>query len=687
MRKPAIYAAGILLPVLAYLLLRSSGWLDDARTHPWREAAALLVVSVLAAGAILRYRFLLRQADSAVAETARVNAALQAEIEERERVEGDRDRFFDLSMDLLAIAGTDGYFKQLNPAWEKVLGWTRAELMARPYADLVHPDDIEATAREAQRLRLGVDAIDFENRFRTKDGTWRWLSWRSTALPDRGLVFAVARDINERKKVEQMKADFISVVSHELRTPLTSIRGSLGLIAGGVVGELPEKVRSLVEIAAKNSERLVRLINDILDVEKIESGQVGFRLVPQELMPLIEQALESNQAYAQPFHIELCLLEAVPGVRVRVDADRIQQVLANLLSNAAKFSPRGGTVDVRVTRWEQGVRVAVVDHGKGIPDEFQPRVFEKFAQADASSSRQKGGTGLGLSISRAIIERHGGQMGFSTAPGEGTTFWFDLPEWKALEASSPGLPPEAPRILICEDDHDVAALLRLMLGQAGYRTDVAHGAAEAKHLIGEKDYAAMTLDLLLPDQDGLSLLRELRGETGTDPLPIVVISARALEGQAELDGGAIGVIDWLIKPIDPERLTRAVRQAVQGAASGRARILHVEDDADLQAVVAAIVEREADVEHASDLSQAREKLAGERFDLLILDLALPDGSGLDLVPLVSQLNPPTPVIIFSAHEVDGSVASQVASVLIKSQTSNRELLEKIQSVLGSGDRS
>jgi len=543
----------------------------------WRRVGSfltvlvILILSVLAAAAILRYRYLLRRADCAAAETARASAALQAEIAERERAEADREQFFELSMDLLAIAGTDGYFKQLNPAWERTLGWTRAELMARPYAELVHQDDLEATSREAQRLRLGADTVDFENRFRRKDGTWRWLSWRATALPERGLIYAVARDISERKKVEQMKADFISVVSHELRTPLTSIRGSLGLIAGGVVGELPEKVRSLVEIAAKNSERLVRLINDILDVEKIESGQMGFRFVPQDLMPLIEQALESNRSYAQPFQIELRLLETVTGARVRVDADRIQQVLANLLSNAAKFSPRGGTVDVLVMRrGRAAVRVAVVDHGRGIPEEFQSRVFEKFAQADASSSRQKGGTGLGLSISRAIIERHGGQMGFNTAPDAGTTFWFELPEWMALEEIASGLSPEAPRILICEDDHDVAALLNLMLRQAGYQTDIAYGAAEAKRLLGERSYAAMTLDLLLPDQDGLALIRDLRRdlprdhgrEDGSGQLPIIVISARAQERRIELDGDDVEVIDWMIKPIDQERLTRAVQRAV-----------------------------------------------------------------------------------------------------------------------------
>ncbi|HEY2738114.1 MAG TPA: ATP-binding protein, partial [Thermoanaerobaculia bacterium] len=402
MRKLALPTAAVFLPVLAYLAFRYSGWVGGMPVHAGREGMALLVTAALAGGAVFWFHRRLRRQDAAADEAARLDSRLRAEIHDLRLAEQDRDRFFDLSVDLLAIAGTDGYFKQLNPAWEKALGWTPAELAARPFVELVHPDDVAKTLRETQRLRLGGRTLDFENRFRTREGGYRWISWRATALPERRLIYAVARDISEQRKVEQMKSDFISVVSHELRTPLTSIRGSLGLIAGGVVGELPEKVRPLIDIAAKNSERLVRLINDILDVEKIESGQMSFRLVPQEIMPLVEQAVESNRAYGEQFDVGLLIVEAAPGVRVRVDADRMQQVLANLLSNAAKFSPRGGTVEVRVKRRTHGgVRLSVTDHGKGMPPEFEERVFEKFAQADASSTRQKGGTGLGLSISRA----------------------------------------------------------------------------------------------------------------------------------------------------------------------------------------------------------------------------------------------------------------------------------------------
>lgn len=376
---------------------------------------------------------LLRRVDRTAAELAAANAALQAEAQHRSVIEAERNHFFDLSLDLLCIAGMNARFRHLSKAWETVLGWSLEELQTGSYLKFVHPDDREGTVREMQRLRVGGAVVDYENRYATKSGGWRWLSWRSVAVPEKGLVYAVARDISDRKRVEQMKSDFISVVSHELRTPLTSIRGSLGLITGGVAGELPEPARSLVDVATRNSDRLARLIDDILDVEKIESGQMGFRLVPQDLMTLVEQAVEANQTYGQPYRISLCIAESA-YVPVRVDADRMQQVLNNLLSNAVKFSPSGGVVEVGVTAENGLARLRVTDRGKGIPPEFQARIFEKFSQADTTSTRQRGGTGLGLSISRAIVDRHGGQIWFETAPGQGTTFFVELPVWRAEPA-------------------------------------------------------------------------------------------------------------------------------------------------------------------------------------------------------------------------------------------------------------
>ncbi len=242
-------------------------------------------------------------------------------------------------------------------------------------------------------------------------------------------TLCILRDITERKNAERLKTEFLSVVSHELRTPLTSISGSLALMAAGATGVLPAQADAMIGIAHRNSERLVRLINDLLDLQKIESGTMPLKLEPVEVLPLVEQVMEANYAYGSRYGVTFELDEDVPDLWVHADADRLMQVLTNLLSNAAKFSPAESTVAITVERHGASVRVSVVDSGPGIPEEYQDLIFQKFAQVDASSSRQKEGTGLGLSISKAIVEMHGGAIAFDTVPGQGTTFYFDLPEW------------------------------------------------------------------------------------------------------------------------------------------------------------------------------------------------------------------------------------------------------------------
>ena len=251
-------------------------------------------------------------------------------------------------------------------------------------------------------------------------------------------VLAIVRDITDRKNIERMKNEFVSTVSHELRTPLTSIRGALGLILGGVAGEIPPKASAMVEIASKNSERLIRLINDILDIDKIESGKMIFNLQPVELTPLLEHVIDINRAYGQQFNITFRLESPIAGAWIYADSDRLIQALTNLLSNAAKFSSPGALVLVSLARRGEMLRIAIHDRGPGIPETFRARLFQKFAQADASDARQKGGTGLGLSITKAIVEKMGGQIDVAIVPGVGSIFFIDLPESYILDLARAG---------------------------------------------------------------------------------------------------------------------------------------------------------------------------------------------------------------------------------------------------------
>jgi signal transduction histidine kinase len=238
----------------------------------------------------------------------------------------------------------------------------------------------------------------------------------------------VTWDISELKASERMKDEFIATVSHELRTPLSSIHGSLGLIAGGAAGRISAQARNLARIAYSNSERLVRLINDILDLAKMEADKMRFHLRPLDVNSLVMQTVEANQAFAKQYEVELVIEQALPGAKVVGDNDRLIQVLTNLLSNAIKYSPPESEVSVSVSHNAEIVRVAVTDHGPGIPEKFRDKVFRKFAQVDASDAREKRGTGLGLSISKLIIDRLGGHIDFRSNPDVATTFYFDLPE-------------------------------------------------------------------------------------------------------------------------------------------------------------------------------------------------------------------------------------------------------------------
>ncbi|MBC7597756.1 MAG: response regulator, partial [Polaromonas sp.] len=303
-------------------------------------------------------------------------------------------------------------------------------------------------------------------------------------------------------------------------------------------------------------------------------------------------------------------------------------------------------------------------------------------------TRQKGGTGLGLNISKAIIERMGGSIGFSSAPGGGTSFYFELPRIHEPVAATPlavaetGAAGQRPRILVCEDDRDVAFLIAMMLEKAGFVTDVAHSGERALAMLGKQTYAAMTVDLsLMPEQNGTALITAVRRDSRTVNLPIVVISVSADQGRENPSHQQLGVAHWIDKPINEHLMVRSIRGAIRGVPAGRPRILHVEDDLDIQRIAAAITQEFATFEFATTVQEARIALRTQHFDLVLLDLSLPGGSGWDLFPDINALPLRPPVIVFSATDVADGDDRGAAAILVKAQTSNEQLLSTIQRVL------
>lgn len=323
----------------------------------------------------------------------------------------------------------NGSFVDVNEALLRPTGYSREEFLALSYWDLTPKEYETQELQQLESMEKTGRYGPFEKEYIRKDGGRYPVLLNGMAIHDnngRKLIWSIVEDISERRRIEHMKNEFISTVSHELRTPLTSIAGALSLVIGGVTGEIPDKMREMLTIAHKNSQRLGLLIDDLLDMEKLVAGKMRFDLQVQALQPLLEQAIQENQAYADRFRVRLRLANGAGDALVKVDAQRLQQILANLLSNAAKFSPEGGEVTIFAAPREGRVRVSVIDRGPGIPEAFHSRIFEKFAQADASDTRQQGGSGLGLAITRELAERMGGNVGFDSTPGQGATFWFEF---------------------------------------------------------------------------------------------------------------------------------------------------------------------------------------------------------------------------------------------------------------------
>lgn len=333
-------------------------------------------------------------------------------------------------VDAVLSLDEQGVIHSCNPAAERIFAYPASAIIGQnvsllipSLAPLANPDSLPGSTHIA---RLLGNADEFSGR--RQDGSDFALELAVSQITRQGqpMFVAMLRDISERKRIERMKNEFVSTVSHELRTPLTSISGALGLLAGGVLGELSAPAQGMVEVALSNSKMLAALINDLLDMDKLVAGKMRFDLQPYALAPLIQEAIQANGQYGLERAVAIdCELPEQP-LWACVDKQRLQQALNNFLSNALKFSPPHGRVEVRLTPLGEHLRISVRDYGQGIPDAFRAHIFQKFSQADGTDTREQGGTGLGLAITRELVERMGGTLGFDSIAGSGATFWLQL---------------------------------------------------------------------------------------------------------------------------------------------------------------------------------------------------------------------------------------------------------------------
>jgi PAS domain S-box-containing protein len=520
----------------------------------------------------------------------------------RKEAETQRDRLFDLSLDLTCLADPAGRFKRVNPAFTKVLGWSADELLSRPFIEFVHPEDRARTIHEIESRPPGAPIEQFENRYVCKDGSTRWLSWKAIQLE--GLIYATARDVTESRRatqqLEQARADaeaasraksaFLATMSHEIRTPMNGVIGMIEVLSQT---PLSSDQGDMVTTVRESANALLTLIDDILDFSKIEAGRLHIERVPLSIAHLVDGLCQSLTHVAERAGVKLakCVSPDLPKV-VLSDDTRLRQVLYNLVGNAIKFSggrpEKPGAVCVTVEaaphpsgpNWAQ-ISFKVSDNGIGMSAETLPKLFKPFTQAEASTTRRFGGTGLGLAICRRLCELMGGEVSAQSVLGEGSTFSVSLP----LEIGQPaddvhralshgggagrgtariaqaGPAPSIAQarelgrlILVAEDDAINQKVILRQLGLLGHAAEIAGDGREALALWRANRYALLLTDLHMPEMDGYELVETIRREEGDGKrLPIIALTANAVQGEAAR-AKAVGMDGYLTKPLQLARL-------------------------------------------------------------------------------------------------------------------------------------
>ena len=697
-------------------------------------------------------------------------------------------RFLDLSVDLFCTAGFDGVFKSVNPSWQKTLGYTSAELTSQPYMEFVHPEDRAATSVEAGRLQNDETTFAFENRYRAKDGSYRWFLWNAVSVPDQQLIYGVARDITERKQAEerireseerhrmlfdnnplptwvydretlrflavnaaavdhygysvaefqtmtikdirppedvgallqnvaqvrerkeqasmwrhcrkdgsvidveitaypltfagrpaevivavdvtqrkrdeaekhrflarleqtnheldlrnreveratQLKSKFLATMSHELRTPLNAIVGFSDLLAEGTPGDLNDKQKRFVNHIKQGSAHLLQLINDILDLSKIEAGQLEFRCEEFQVSDALPEVLSTIRPLAMAKNIQI-RQEMETAQPVYADRVRFKQILYNLLSNAVKFTPRDGRIEIICFEDRDQICISVSDTGIGIRLEDQAIVLEEFRQVEAEKDAAHQGTGLGLAITKRLVERQGGRISLQSELGKGSCFTFTLPCGARTAsvgppASAPRPPvtpagPDKPLILVVDDEPAARELLTSYL-EPQYRVITADSGADAVQKAKHFRPNAVTLDVLMAGGNGFETLVALRKTPEIAQIPIIIVS---IVDQKQV-GFALGATDYLIKPIPKSVLLEAIHKHMPTATDDDSAILLVDDDAKtLELLEETLRTSGFETQSVQCGSRALEVLASKFVGAVLLDLLMPGMDGFEVI--------------------------------------------------------
>jgi len=657
----------------------------------------------------------------------------------------DFDRFFTLSLDLFCVSTFQGYFLRLNPAWQAVLGFSHEELRASPYIDFVHPDDRSATLQELSKVTTGGHVINFENRYRTKDGSYKWLQWFASPFMAQGLVYAAARDVTERKTAEESmrryaqelevarkraeaatvaKGEFLANMSHEIRTPMNAIIGMTDL---ALQTKLNLQQREYIQTARESAEALLTIINDILDVSKIEARRLTLDRVPFVVRDTIEDSVKLFAPRADQKGLELsCRIAPDVPAAVIGDPGRLRQIVLNLVSNAVKFTDTG-EVGVEVVVAERSaddvmLRCTVRDTGIGIPEDKRWEIFGAFVQADASTTRRYGGTGLGLTISAQLVEMMGGRLWLESQPGKGSRFHFvaRFEVHKGAAEIVPAFELRSLRVLVVDDNATNRRILSEILESWQMVTAAAGNAHAALEMVRHAAERREPFDLVLtdaamPDVDGFTLAEQV-AQTQRSAAPKVILLTSA--GSPALRGRRARLFAAVLaKPVKQSDLLdafvtvfmtpassrrsrdrRGEPSAVAEAAADRSgppaktalRVLVAEDNATNQKLVSAMLDQRGHtVVVVGDGRLAVERAAQEPFDVILMDVQMPEMGGLEATAAIRAQEAGTgrhvPIIALTARAMAGDreqcLAAGMDSYVSKPVRAD-ELFAALDSVLG-----